>query len=220
MRDLLKMKNNYSYKYEDKGIYCYKGSNVLINKLYIKNEGSFDSAERLFSGIRQASLEEKPLSGKLDFEYLKSIHQYLFQDLFMWAGQIRTVAIAKGNLFCLPQFIEVYAKDIFKKLKQDNYYQGSNQRELVDKITELLGDINALHPFREGNGRTQREFIRCVAGINGFGLNWSLVKPIENIESSFESVNGDNTKLHTIIERIIYTLSEEEHKKFLDTIKL
>ena len=198
-------KYNYSYL-DNKGIYCYKDSDVLINKLNIQDAEMFFKIERLYSGMRQTELNLKPLKGNLDFEHLKAIHRYLFQDLFYWAGCVRTVAIAKQNMFCLPQFIDACAKDIFAKLRNDNYYVGYSTEEFIDAITELFADINALHPFREGNGRAQREFIKYVACKNGYGLDWSVVSSEENIEASFESTNGNNTKLHAIIKKIIYRL--------------
>lgn len=200
--------DKYKYSYlDEKGIYCYKGSDVLINKLNIQDEESFFKVERLYSGLRQSELLNKPIDGDLDFKHLKAIHFYLFQDLFYWAGKVRTVAIAKGNLFCLPQYIESYAKDIFSNLKRDNYYLGLSKDEFVNRITNLLADINALHPFREGNGRAQREFIRYLGIKNGYGFDWSKVSAEENIVASYESVNGDNAKLRVIISRIIYSLS-------------
>ena len=196
--------DKYKYSYlDDKGIYCYEGSDVLINKLNIRDEETFYKAERLYSSIRQSELNATPLKGDFDFDHLKSIHYYLFQDLFYWAGKARTVAIAKTSMFCLPQYIEGYADDIFNKLRKDNCYQGYSQDAFVEAITNLLADINALHPFREGNGRTQREFIRYIGLLNGYGFDWSLVTSEENIIASYESVNGDNTKLKAIIAKII-----------------
>lgn len=199
--------DKYDYFYlDDKGIYCYEGSNVLINKLDIRDDKTFYKAERLYTSIRQSELKEKPLEGNLDFDHLKAIHHYIFQDIFYWAGKIRTIAIAKKNLFCLPQYIESYANDIFAKLRKENFYKGLNKEQFVDCITNLLSDINALHPFREGNGRTQREFIRYIALLNGYDFDWSKITEKENIVASFESVNGDNTKLKNIITKIIYSI--------------
>ncbi len=199
--------DKYKYSYlDDKGIYCYENSDVLINKLNIRDEKIFYKAERLYSSIRQSELNASPLKGDFDFNHLKAIHHYLFQDLFYWSGKVRTVAIAKASMFCLPQYIEGYATDIFSKLKKDNYYKNYSKETFVDAITNLLGDINALHPFREGNGRTQREFIRCISLLNGYGFDWSLVSSEENIIASYESVNGDNTKLKAIITKIIIEL--------------
>lgn len=199
--------DKYKYSYLDnKGIYCYENSDVLINKLNIHDEEMFYKAERFYSGLRQSELISKPLKGKFDFEHLKAIHNYLFQDLFYWAGKVRTVAIAKDNMFCLPQYIDAYAREIFNKLKNDNFYKGYNKNQFIDSITNLLADINALHPFREGNGRTQREFIRYVGILNGYGFDWSKVSENENIIASYESVNGNNAKLKSIIKNIIFKL--------------
>ena len=208
------MDSKYSYKYDDKGIYCYKDTDVLINKLSIKSDVEFNKAERLFAALRHSELDKNPLPGNFDFNHLKAIHKYLFQDLFDWAGKIRTVAIAKKSMFCLPQFIDSYANDIFSNLAMSNYLEGLSEKDFIEKLTELYADINALHPFREGNGRTQREFIKYVAGINGYGLEWSLIKSDENIIASHESVNGNNTKLLYIITKIIYPLTKEETKRY------
>ena len=198
------MPNKYDYSYlDERGIYCYSGSNVLINKFDIKDEDLFRDVERFYSGIRQAELQKKPLEGNFDFIHLKRIHEYLFQDLYFWAGKTRTVPIAKLNMFCLPEHIDSYADEVFGKLRKKSFYRGCNREELVKGITEVLGDINALHPFREGNGRTQREFIRCLAAQNGFRLDWTLVTPEENIIASYESVRGNNEKLRILIDRIL-----------------
>ena len=186
----------------------------LPDKLNIKDEREFYIAERAYSSARQTVLKERPLCGNLDFDHLKAIHHYLFQDLFYWAGKTRTVAIAKGNLFCLPQYIDSFAKDLFSNLKNSKYFLNQTKEQLIISITNLLGDLNALHPFREGNGRTQREFVRYIAGINGYGLNWSIVTSEENITASYESVNGNNGKLQSLITRIIYELNAEEKKAF------
>ena len=199
--------DKYKYSYlDEKGIYCYQNSDVLINKLNIQDEETFYKVERLYSGLRQSELLDKPIEGNLDFEHLKAIHFYLFQDLFFWAGKVRTVAIAKGNLFCLPQYIESYAKGIFANLKRDNYFQSIPKEDFISCVTNLLADINALHPFREGNGRTQREFIRYIGLKSGYGFDWSKISAEENIVASFESVNGNNDKLRAIISKIIYSL--------------
>lgn len=202
--------DKYDYHYLDElGIYCYKDSDVLINKLNIKDKKTFYKAERLYSAIRQSELNVNPIKGNLDFNHLKNIHKHLFQDLYPWAGKIRTVAIAKKNMFCMPQYIESYANEIFTKLKKQNYFRGYSKEKFIDAVTDLLSDINALHPFREGNGRTQREFIRYVGLLNGYEFDWSIVSEDENIIASYESVNGDNKKLRMIIAKIIKKLNEK-----------
>ena len=208
------MNNKYSYNYEDRGAYTYPNSYTLRNKLNIEEEQAFFIAERAFASARQMELNERPLLGHLDFDHLKAIHLYLFQDLFYWVGEIRTVAIAKQDLFCLPQFIESYAKEVFGDLKKQNYFLGINKDALIIKIASFLADLNALHPFREGNGRAQREFIRYLTGINGFGLDWSLITSEENIIASHESVNGNNSKMINLISKIIFPLDEKQIEVF------
>ena len=200
-------KYNYSYTGDEK--YCYPGTNILRNKRNIKDSNILSHFERTMTSLRQRELFSNPIIGNFDLEHLKEIHRYLFSDVFEWAGEIRKVNIAKTDLFCLTNNINTYADEIFNKLKKDNYLQNLNKETFVIKIAELLGDINALHPFREGNGRAQREFIRYIAGINGYGLDFSKISEEENIVASHESINGDNTNLELIISKILFELDKE-----------
>ena len=104
------MDNKYKYTYERTADYCYKGTNVLINKLNITDDEDLFNAERELVSLRTYELNEKPLKGKFDFQYLKDIHKYLFQDVYRWAGEIRNCNIAKQDLFCLAEHIESLAK--------------------------------------------------------------------------------------------------------------
>ena len=111
------------------------------------------NAERELVSLRIYELNEKPLKGNFDFKYLRNIHKYLFQDVYRWAGDIRDCNIAKQDLFCLAEYIESFANDIFNRLKTDKYYVNYDYETTLNKLVELFADINALHPFREGNGR-------------------------------------------------------------------
>ncbi len=93
------------------------------------------------------------------------------------AGQLRTVSIGKGQLFCLPQHLENFAADIFDRLHTEQILRGRDLDSFVTGLTELLGDINALHPFREGNGRTQRAFLAQLAHDAGYELRWTTMDP-------------------------------------------
>jgi len=114
------MDNKYSYSYERTADYCYPDSDVLINKLNIKTDKELFIAEREFVSFRVAIMLDNPIKGNLDFEHLKMIHKFLFQDVFVWAGKIRTCNIAKTNLFCLAQFIDSYAKNVFAQIPNNN----------------------------------------------------------------------------------------------------
>lgn len=100
------MNNDYSYQYkDDNDIYCYKGTNVLKNRLNITDAEILKNAERELSMARYYSLEKSNIEGDFSLKMLQYIHKELFQDIYEWAGEIRKVDIAKGTIFCLVPFI-------------------------------------------------------------------------------------------------------------------
>ncbi len=88
-------------------VYCYSNSNVLINKLGIKDKNKLSIIERRLTMLRLFELLKNPIQGKFDLEHLQSIHSYIFQDIYEWSGKIRTVDIAKGNMFCNIKFVHL-----------------------------------------------------------------------------------------------------------------
>lgn len=105
-------------------VYCYPGSNVLINKLDIRDLDKLHEVERKLTNLRIMELIENPIDGEYDLAHLMKIHYYIFQDIYDWAGKVRTVDIAKGNMFCNVKFIFNQAEDIFGKLRKDNLLKG------------------------------------------------------------------------------------------------
>lgn len=140
--------------------YCYSNSNVLKNKLNIKNQTKLTNAEIELTSERLMKLQQYPINGNFDFNHLCEIHKYIFQDLYDWAGKPRTVNIGKGNIFCLVQHIPNYADSIFNHYYTNCINAKDDMNEFIHVIANNYADLNALHPFREGNGRTQREFTR------------------------------------------------------------
>lgn len=176
-------------------VYCYPETNVLKNKLDIMDGEFLKNVERRLVSLRLDELIDRPIKGQFDFNHLKKIHKYLFQDVYEWAGETRTCALAKEAMFCLPQYIDNFADDIFNKLKRENYYLDYEYDKKIVSLANLFGDINALHPFREGNGRAQREFIVQLAKLNGIYLDLFNITSTEMIDASFASVNGNNKEL-------------------------
>ena len=209
------MDNKYKYTYEKTANYCYKDSDVLINKLNITDEKDLYDAERGLVTLRTAQLNEEPIKGYFDFNHLKSIHKFLFQDVYSWAGDIRNCNIAKQDLFCLCEYIDSFANDIFGRLKKEQYFIKYSYEVKLKKLVELFADINALHPFREGNGRSQREFIEELARINGIDLNLTTVSKEDMIIASHDSINGHYEKLLEIFKKNSVPLSEEERICFI-----
>ena len=137
-----------------------------LKQYYIEQENNnsvnHNELECDFVSMRIVELLEKD-NFELSVDYLKYIHKYLFQDVYKWAGEIRNCNIAKQDLFCLAKHIESFGNEVFDKLKKENYFVGYDSEETLCKLVELFADINALHPFREGNGRSQRIFIESLA---------------------------------------------------------
>ena len=132
---------------------------------------------------------QNPIEGKLDFNYLKNIHKFIFGDIYEWAGTIRTVNIAKGNSFCRCEFIEEQMESIMRKLEKENYLENLNIEMLAERLAYYIEEINAIHPFREGNGRIQRMFIECLALKNGFSLDFAKISNEEMLEASVQTFN-------------------------------
>lgn len=185
------MEKVYSYLDGFDKIYCYPNSNVLKNNLNIEDKKFLEQVERRLVSLKLNELLDKPIKGNFDFNHLKKIHKYLFEDLYAWAGIPRKCDLAKRNMFCKPQFIEEYAESIFSKLKEENYYFDYDYDKKIISLVNLFADINALHAFREGNGRTQREFIEQLSKANNIDLDLTRVKREDMIEACSTSMDGN-----------------------------
>ena len=183
--------------------YCYPNTNVLINKLGIRNQDKLCAIESKLTMLRIMELIDHPISGKFDFAHLKAIHKYIFQDLYEWAGEIRTVNIAKKDMFCDIRFIENQAQEIFNQLQRDIYRDYLDIEDFVDKLAYYISEINALHPFREGNGRAQREFIRTLAMKNGYAIHFDRISKNEMIIASQKSFLLDYSDMKRLIRKCL-----------------
>jgi len=143
------------------------------------------------------------LPGYFDLPHLCKIHRYLFQDVFPWAGELRQVGLSKvgGAPFAAPMHIASALSEAFTRLKAERLLSGLDATSFSERAAYYLGEINAIHPFREGNGRTQREFIRLLAEKAGHTLSWKHLSQAENVAASILShTRGDNSGLATIIQ--------------------
>lgn len=165
-------------------VYCYPGTNVLKNKLGIQDADELSQMERKLTALRLLELVNKPIMGNFDLQHLQDIHWYIFQDIYEWAGAIRKTDLAKENIFCKVEFLYEQAGHIFGNLKKDHYLQNMTKMQLSKKMAYYFSEINALHPFREGNGRSQREFIRSLALRNGYRIYFTNITPEEMMEAS------------------------------------
>ncbi|AAF84466.1 cell filamentation protein Fic [Xylella fastidiosa] len=173
---------------------------VLRNLLGISDQGWLDKIESTLSFLRTSELRERPVKGKFDLAHLQEIHNRLFQDVYDWAGQIRQVEISKGNTMFAQQIaIQSAAQQIFGQLAKERFLCGLDAEEFSKRAGDYLGEINVLHPFREGNGRTQREFIAQLAQRAGYRIDWGVVSQADMIKASIDAYNGDSSGLASII---------------------
>lgn len=179
--------------------YCYPGTTVLKNKLNIMNIEKLQTYEAKITAAKSLGLRKKGITGDFDVKHIKQIHKYLFEDIYPFAGEFRTENIAKGEFrFAQSEYIEPELENLLNKLKKENYLEGLDKKELAIKLAYYLAELNVLHPFREGNGRTNREFIRQLALKNGYQLDLKKAKAEEILEASIESI-VDTKKLEEII---------------------
>lgn len=163
-------------KYGELGdsLYCYPNSNILKNKLDIQDGETLQQAELELTEYASTLIEyEEP---PYNLKYLQTIHSKLFLDLYDWAGELRQVDIAKGDTrFCTFSRIEKEADKRFNQLQQTNYFQDLSLDTLIQSIADFYCELNVIHPFREGNGRTQRIFFEHLLAHCGYGVDWSQI---------------------------------------------
>lgn len=170
-------------------VYCYKGTDILVNKLDIKNKELLKEYERQIVAIKLLELEKQPIDNSFDIKHFSNIHTFLFEDIYEFAGCFRNEDIAKDNFkFARWEYIEDELINLLEKLKKENYLKGLDKKTIANKLAYYIAELNVLHPFREGNGRTIREFIRQLAKHNGYYSNFNLVSAEEMLLASIKSV--------------------------------
>lgn len=179
--------------------YCYQNSNTLINKLEIKDQLTLQKYEARITAAKLLALRQKGITGHFDKNHFVSIHKYIFEDIYPFAGKFRTENIAKGYFrFAEWEYIEEELDKLLLKLKNENYLNEKSEEELAKALAYYMSELNVLHPFREGNGRTIREFIRQLALKNGYTLNLKKVEPQKMLNASIKSII-DTEELENII---------------------
>jgi cell filamentation protein len=195
----------YDYTYEGSENYCYPETEVLKNKLGIKDDNALTIAEREITSLKLLKLYNMPLMSEFNFETLCKIHKIIFEDIYEWAGKIRRGDfLSKGSsIFCRGPYIVENAKIIFENILKENNLLGLNKSKFIEKTAYYMGEINALHPFREGNGRTAREFFRQLSLNAKYTLDFSKMEKEELLTADIEAFNGKYDKLINILEKVI-----------------
>lgn len=186
--------------------YTYPGTRVLRNIPGIRDDATLRDFEYEQTKLRIEELRDNPIPGKFDLEHLKAIHAHVFQDVYEWAGQTRTVNISKnGDSFAQPAFIESYSRQISTALAKENNLQELEKPQFVERIAHFYADWNALHPFREGNGRTTRELIGQIAHEAGYDLDQTRIDNSKDQwnDAARRSFHGDLAPVKEILTEAI-----------------
>jgi cell filamentation protein len=185
--------------------YVYPGTSILRNLAEIHDAEQLGRFEGDHCFARVLELYENPLALGFDLEHLKRIHQYLFQDVYAWAGEFRTVNIAKGNsFFARPEHILPELQKLLARLEKEHFLRGTDARGFCERAAYHMAEINALHPFREGDGRAQREFLRELAVEAGYELAWTLVTREDLLAASIASFQeGSSAGFAALLKKII-----------------
>jgi cell filamentation protein len=194
-------------RYSGHDIYVNPETGSLRNLLEIRDQALLELAESELVSARVLELSISPIVGSFDLAHLRKIHWHLFRDVYAWAGELRIVDISKGdNRFAHHAFLESAARPIFERLATENYLAGLSVEAFCARAAFYLGELNALHPFREGNGRTQREFVQMLARKQGYCFLWTKTSREEMLTASIASFRGDLTRLVTIFQGCIRRL--------------
>ncbi|MBM7786864.1 Fic/DOC family protein [Tenggerimyces flavus] len=183
--------------------YTDPATGTLVNLLGISSPEVLASVEADLSKAAIADLATSELRGGYDLDHLRAFHREIFGDLYPWAGELRTVSIAKTDTFCLPQHIESYSAQVFDALAKEDHLRDLDRDAFVDRLTFYFAEVNAIHPFREGNGRTQRAFFSQLSRHASWPIDWSTLSPARNSEASVASLRGDSRPLRSLLDNLV-----------------
>lgn len=190
------------YRDEVRDPYVDSQTGVLTNLANIRDAEKLERFEGEMSIMRQIELSADPIMGCFDLEHLQSIHRHLFQDIYIWAGKLRGIDISKGSTrFGSHLHIEAYLNQLFARLasERETWESSMSGVDMVERLSHYLGEINAAHPFRDGNGRTQRIFIGQLANRYGFLIRWDTMTAREMLEALIASFAGESESLASLL---------------------
>jgi cell filamentation protein len=187
--------------------YVDPATGVLRNRLGTTDAAVLARAEGFFAFEAEIELYASGATVvRCDLAALQAVHRRLFAEIYDWAGELRTVDIAKGDsTFALARHLRQAATGVFRKVASTDL-RALGLRPFVETAARLLGDVNALHPFREGNGRAQRAFLQLLARDAGYQFRWSEVDPAENAAVSTAAMS-DPDAFVPLLERIVASVS-------------
>lgn len=185
-------------------------NHVFINKFGIKDKSELEKVEGLIVAKNSLNLRINPVQDDFSIKHLQEIHRRLFGELYEWAGKLRHVDISKaGVLFAHSNRIIPEFERLHRQIKAELQKKLVSKEYAVSRLAYYLGEINVIHPFREGNGRAQREFIIQLAKAFGYELNFKNISQEEMIKAAMQSrVYADNSLFEQMIAERLHPLEK------------
>ena len=181
--------------------YCYKGTTVLKNRLGIRDQEALDQVEADTTAQRFA----EPLpQGSFTPSHYCAVHRHLFGGIYAWAGRFRVTRISKGDsTFCYPENIPAQMRALFAALRAQKCFFGLEPEDFSTRSAHFLAELNAIHAFREGNGRTQLAFFTLLVDRAGHPVRNTNLRPETILDAMITSFKGDEAPLVRVIRTLI-----------------
>ena len=184
--------------------YVDPATGVLRNSLGISDTDELAKAEADLTAVAIATLTEKPVRGNFDLAHLQAIHKRLFGAIYLWAGELRRTEMSKDSTrFASVDSLNRAANQLFDSLHKEKLLNGLTDEDYVRRLAHYYSEVNILHPFREGNGRTQRAFFSLLAAKSGRRIAWDLMDASKNLAASIKAYNGDESDLVKLLTTLI-----------------
>lgn len=182
--------------------YCYPDSDVLINKLGLTDGAALEAAE---IELTQARIEQfEPDFDNISLSALRGIHRALFQDVYDWAGELRTVDISKGNTrFANVNRVGPEAEKLFQQLARENHLVDLPREQFVPRLAHYYCELNVVHPFRDGNGRAQRLLFEVISINAGYLLRWEPIDRAEWLDANIAAYHCRLEPLTALLDRVL-----------------
>ena len=183
---------------------CYPDTTVLVNKLDIRTQELLTEAESVLVTSFSVKLEKTMRFENVDFDYYKNLHRQMFSDLYDWAGTVRKINISKkGTVFCNASDIERIGTLKFERLKKQKFLKEMKNDEFLDELTDLYHELNMLHPFREGNGRTLRLFVTLLVRNTGRDIDFNNADSDLLTIATIRAAQGDKSLLRSVFGELV-----------------
>lgn len=184
--------------------YTYPGSGgVLINAADIRDQATLDRAMNDVASIVMAAVQIEPVPDRPGFDYLQSIHTRMFRDLVPGiAGQIRDVdvqATGTGIPYCRPDYIDANLTTLFHKLEREDFLTDLDADTFSERLADRWGELSAIHPYRDGNTRSQSAYITALADRAGHPIDWHRIDVDTLRQHRLHAVAGNERPLATYL---------------------